>query len=232
MSTNKLIFALAALSVLPVTSQASLQIRLDDGINAPITIADNAAGDLVNVIGFNSISQYLGNWVVNVTSGANIGSTPTSPLLSLTSFNVSYTGSGAATSPLKIFLTDTGYGPTPGFFDLHVGGTQSGGATITSKFFYDTTNTAFSQSNQVGGTTTFAAPSYSNDQPASGPGGVILSPYSLTIEEDISNVPSGFFSSQFSSSLSVAAVPIPATIPLLLSGLGFMGLFGRRNKSI
>jgi hypothetical protein len=232
MKKTKLIFALAALSVLPATSQASLQIKLDDGINTPITIIDNFIGDLASTPGINTIFQTLGNWTVNVTSGANIGSTPSSPLLSLTSFNVSFAGPGTAATPLKIFLTDTGYGPTPGLFDLHVGGSQTGVATVMSKFFYDTSNTAFGLTNQIGATTTFASASYSNDQLAAGPGGVIGTPYSLTMEADISNVPSGNFTSQFTSSLSVSAVPLPATIPLLISGLGFMGLFGRRNKSI
>jgi hypothetical protein len=228
----KFVLALAGLSIFPVTSQASLMIKLDDGINTPILIGDNTTGDLSSATGVNTIIQSLGNWSVNVVSSANTGSTPISPLLNLTSFNVSYTGSGTSTTPLKIFLTDTGYGPTPGLFDLHVGGTQSGGATITSTFFYDTTNTAFGLGNQIAGTTAFTALNYSNEQLAAGPGGIILSPYSLTIEADITNVPSGNFTSQFTSTLSVAAVPLPATIPLLISGLGFMGLFGRRKKSV
>ena len=232
MKNIKFLFSLLGLSIIPLTSQASLTIKLDDGIHSAITISDNTSSDLSNILGVNLISQTLGNWAVNVVTSANLGSTPTSPTLSLTSFNLSYTGPGAPTSPLKVFLTDTGYGPNPGLFDIHIGGTQNATATITSRFFYGTNNNPFDETNQIGTTQNFSTASYSNDQSAVGPAGTISSPYSLTIETDISNVPNGSFTSQFTSSLSVSSVPLPATIPLLMTGLGFIGLFGRRNKLV
>lgn len=230
MQKIKFLFTLLGLSIIPLTSQASLTIKLDDGINSAITINDNTLGDLSATPGLNLISQTLGNWAVNVVTSANLGGTLTSPSLSLTSFNLSYTGSGASTSPLKVFLTETGYGPTPGFFDLHFSGTQNATATITSRFFYGTN--AFDETNQIGTTQNFSTASYSNDQSAVGPSGTIFSPYSLTIKTEISNVPSGTFTSNFITSLSVSPVPLPATIPLLMTGLGFIGLFGRRNKLV
>ncbi len=200
--------ALASLAIFPVGSHASLQIKLDDGVNAPILVIDNLTGDLSTVLGVNTMIQTFGNWTVNVVSSANLGSTAISPMLSLTSFNISYSGPGSAlTSPLKVFLTDTDYGPTSGLFNIGIGGTQTGNATITSRFWYDTANTAFGLSNQIGTTQNFTSPSYSNDQFAAGPGATIASPYSLTIEADISNVPSGQFSTQFTSTLT--AVPLP-----------------------
>ena len=232
MQKIKFLFTLLGLSIIPLTSQASLMIKLDDGINAAITFNDNSSSDLSSIPGLNLISQTLGNWAVNVVTSVNLGGTPTSPSLSLTSFNLSYTGSGAPTSPLKVFLTDTGFGPTPGFFDLLISGTQNATATITSRFFYGTNNNAFDTTNQIGTTQSFSTASYSNDQSAVGPAGTILSPYSLTIETEISNVPSGTFTSNFITSLSVSPVPLPATIPLLMTGLGFIGLFGRRNKLV
>jgi hypothetical protein len=221
--------AIAALISVPATSQASLQIKIDDGINTPILVIDNLTGDLSSALGVNTLVQALGSWTVNITSAANLGSTATSPLLSLTSFNVSYTGTGSApTTPLKVFLTDTGYGPTPGLFNLNIGGTQTGNATITSNFYYDTTNTAFGLSNQIGTTQNFTSTSYSNSQLSAGPGSTLLSPYSLTIEADISNVPSGLFSTQFTSTLT--AVPIPGAIWLF--GTGLLGIItGRRNNN-
>lgn len=219
--------ALAGLTLVPATTQASLQIKIDDGINSPILVIDNLTGDLSNVLGVNTLVQALGNWTVNVTSAANLGSTATSPLLSLTSFNVAYSGPGTApTAPLKVFLTDTDYGPTSGLFNLNIGGTQTGNATITSKFYYDTTNTAFGLSNQIGATQNFTSSSYSNSQLAAGPGTTIPSPYSLTIEADISNVPSGLFSTQFTSTLT--AVPLPGAVWLF--GTGLMGVITGRRK--
>jgi len=235
---SKMVLALAGLSVFPLTSQAALSIRLSDGINADITIADNATGpgsltDLVNTTGFETIIQSIGGWSVNVVSSANVGSTLTSPLLSLTSFNVTFNGPSTPASPLKIFLTDTGYGPTPGLFNLHVGGTQSGGATIDAKYFYDTGNNPFALTNQLGVTQTTNLTSYSNDQLAAGPGGTILSPYSLTLEADISSVPSGSFTSQFTSTLATAAVPLPAAAWLFGSALmGFLGMKRRKTAAV
>ncbi len=225
---SKMVLALAGLSIFPLTSQASLVIKLDDGIHAPIVVSDGSSGDLAeSVTGLNSIIQSLGNWSVNVVSSGNIGSTPTSPLLSLTSFNVSFTGPTAPASPLKIFLTDTGYGPTPGLFNLKVGGIQSGGASVTAKYFYDTGNTPFALSNQLGTTQTFTTGAYSNQQTA-GPGGIIPNFYSLTLEADITNVPGGFFNSQFTSTLSAAPVPLPAAAWLF--GSAAMGLLGMRKR--
>ncbi|ESS74110.1 hypothetical protein MGMO_4c00220 [Methyloglobulus morosus KoM1] len=224
---SKMVLALAGLSIFPLTSQASLVIKLDDGTNPPIVISDNAIGDTTALAGVNTINKSLGNWLVNVVSSANIGSTLTSPLLSLTSFNVSFTGATAPTSPLKIFLTDTGYGPTPGLFNLHVGGTQSGGASVTAKYFYDTGNNPFALSNQLGTTQTFTTGAYSNQQTA-GPGGIIPNFYSLTLEADITNVPGGFFNSQFTSTLSAAPVPLPAAAWLF--GSAVMGLLGMRKR--
>jgi hypothetical protein len=233
---SKMVLALAGLSVFPLTSQAALSIRLSDGINPDITIADNAVGplgDLVNSTGFETIIQSIGGWSVNVVSSANIGSTLTSPLLSLTSFNVTFNGPSTPVSPLKIFLTDTGYGPTPGLFNLHVGGTQTGGATIDAKYFYDTGNNPFALTNQLGVTQSTNLVSYSNDQLAAGPGGTILSPYSLTLEADISNVPSGFFRSQFTSTLAAAPVPLPAAAWLFGSALmGFLGMKKRKTAAV
>lgn len=228
MKNAKLLLALAGLFVFPVTSQASLQIKLDDGLNS-LVVGDNTSKDLSLLTGIDTISQSLDNWVVNVVSSGNLGSTATAPFLTLTSFNVSYTGPGSPTAPLKIFLTDTGYGPTSGFFNLHTGGAQTSSSTITSKFFYDNANIAFAESNQIGTTQVFTSTSYSVDQPAVGHAGTISAPYSLTLEADIANVPSGYYTSQFTSSLTT--VPLPATIPLLMSGLAFMGFVGRRAKS-
>jgi hypothetical protein len=224
-----LAIGLAGLSVFPLTSQASLMIKLGDGVNAPVVVTDNLSGDLTSTLGVNSTIQTLGNWSVNVVSSANLGSTATSPKLELTSFNVSYTGPGTPAAPLKVFLTDTGYGPTPGLFDLHIGGTQSGGATIMSKYFYDPSNTAFGTTNQLGSTQTFTNLSYSKDLFVS-TGGTLLSPYSLTLEADITNVPGGYFVTQFTSTLSTpASVPLPAAIWLFGSALaGLLGL--RRNQ--
>jgi hypothetical protein len=229
MQNIKLLLVLTGLSILPVSGQASLAIKLDDGVNQ-LTIADNALQDTVSQLGAESILQPFDNWIVNVVSSTNLGSTTSSPSLNLTSFNISYNGTGPAL-PLKIYLTDTGYGPTPGYFDLHIGGTQQNSlATIVSKFYYDTGNHIFTESNQIGATQTFNTASYSNDQVAVGPGGVIAAPYSLTIEADIFNVPTGIFTSQFTSTLKAAPVPVPPALTMLLSGLGFMGLFGKRNK--
>ena len=224
---SKIVLALAGLSIFPLASHASLQIKLDDGVNTPLLVIDNLTGDLSTVLGVNTLVQTLGNWTVNVVSSANLGSTATSPLLSLTSFNIAYSGPGTTpTSPLKVFLTDTDYGPTSGLFNIGIGGTQTGNATITSRFWYDTTNTAFGLSNQIGTTQVFASPSYSNDQFATGPGATIPSPYSLTIEADISNVPSGQFSTQFTSTLT--AVPLPGA--MWLFGSGLLGVITGRRK--
>jgi hypothetical protein len=225
----KMALALAGLSIFPAASHASLQIKLDDGVNAPILVIDNLTGDLSTVMGVNTMIQTFGNWTVNVVSSANLGGTATSPMLSLTSFNIAYSGPGTApTSPLKVFLTDTDYGPTSGLFNIGIGGTQTGNATITSSFWYDTTNTAFGLSNQIGTTQNFTSPSYSNDQFAAGPGATIPSPYSLTIEADISNVPSGLFSTQFTSTLT--AVPLPGA--LWLFGSGLLGVIASRRQRL
>jgi hypothetical protein len=226
---HNFIIALASLlSIWSVTSEASLVIKLDDGINAPIVVTDNGLGDTTSLSGVDTVNQALGNWLVNVVSSANLSGTVNTPNLSLTSFNVSFTGTGQPVTPLKIFLTDTGYGPTPGIFNLHVGGTQSGGATIVSKFFYDTSNASFGLANQFGATQSFATASYSNDQFGVGPGGIIGTPYSLTLEADITNVPSGFFNAQFTSTLT--AVPLPGAVWLFGSAImGFLSVQKRKK---
>jgi hypothetical protein len=228
---NTFLLALVGISIFPLTSQASLQIRIDDGLHS-LMVTDNTPLDTTPILGINTINQPLDNWVVNVVSSANLGSTITSPALNLTSFNFSYNGSSAPSAPLKIFLTDTGYGPTPGVFDLYIGGTQSMSASITSRSFYDTANTAFGTttptSHQIGSTQTFSSASYSNNQLAAGPGGTIGNPYSLTIETDITNVPGGFFTAQFTNTL-LTSVPLPPALAMFASGLLGLGALGRKK---
>ena len=177
-------------------------------------------------------------WLVDIVTGSNIGGSATSPSLSLTSFNLSFAGPGTGFSatPLKIYLTDTGYASTAhGKFDLGFGGTQLSGATITSKYFYDTANNAFAETYQIGTTETFTSTSYSSNQLDAGPGGVISGPYSLTMETNITNTPNGYFTTQFTSTLaagSLSAVPVPAAVWLF--GTGLMGLLysGKRKQQL
>ncbi|MFI3185689.1 MAG: hypothetical protein QX198_06875 [Methylococcaceae bacterium] len=61
---KKILLAVVGLAILPVTAQASLQLKLDFGGSNTYTVADGASGDLVIVTGVDSTSYSFGGWLV------------------------------------------------------------------------------------------------------------------------------------------------------------------------
>lgn len=198
----------------------TLRLQVDGGTT--YECADGAACDTMALIpGIVSISQTLGDFYVNMTTGASKPLlTGGNPLMDLASFNVQVSG-GAHT--LAITFSDTGFDIYGGLFGMEFGGVLSGqGATIEHSAYYDAGNTLFAQTSLIGQFGPYGAGVFSG---AVANGWSPDAPYSVT-ESLILTTAGGRLPTLVSGDFEVN-VPEPTTLALL--GLGLLGFAAARR---
>ena len=196
----------------------TLSFSIDGG--ATITCADGAACDTNANAGVVAVSQSLGDFSINMTTGLSKPTLTTgSPLMDLNSLDVQISG-GAHT--LQIAFSDTGFDIYGGRITTDYGGTLNGiGASLDYSAYYDAGNTLFGQGALIG-TGSSGAGAYSG----SADGG--WSPNAAYSVTQILTLTSGGGMTVFSGDFSVN-VPEPGTLALIgLALLGFAAVYRRR----
>mgnify|MGYP001162055634 FL=1 len=198
----------------------TLSLQVDAG--PAYVCADGSACDtLASVAGIVAISQTLGDFYVNLTTGASkpllIGG---NPLMDLASFNIQV-GGGAHT--LVIGFSDTDFDIYGGQFGMQFGGALSGqGASIEHAAYYDAGNTLFGQTTLIGqfayGEGAFSGSASNGWSPEA--------PYSVT--EILTLRTAGGWLPTLASGDFEVNVPEPATLALL--GLGLLGFSVARRR--
>ena len=201
-------------------------IKLDDGVNS-VVVKDGDpidANPLDGVVTFNGLLDPSSEWTVNGTTGLSkpvLGS-PSNPIMVLSSVNVSTTGAGS----LTVGLTDWDFTPNPSNmgFAYGIGGTTNG--IVQLDVYADTTNAEFGTDTSLGTLGPFVGGAYDGSNIGSF---TAIDDYSLSMIVSISHG-SGNGISSFGVEIHPVAVPVPAAIVLLSTGL--IGLAGFRHKKL
>lgn len=219
-------------AVTATPSEASLSLKLDDGLGNSVIVADDGTGsDVTAGDGVITFSGLLGGstWMVNVTTGLSkptLG-TVTLPNMDLNSVNVSMRGSGN----LTIAVSDDFFvGANPAIAPLmkfDIGGTTNNGNSVSGNAYASASNVLFAMTENVGSLGPFTNGAFS---------GTVRTPttqttganYSLTIVTNISH--NNTAATSFNAQLQ--AVPEPASIAAwsLLAMMGVGGLVWSRRR--
>lgn len=120
--TKRTILLGATVAGLCATAHAIPTLTIDDGVNTPIVISDNGAGDLFSSDGWVTWGGTIGDWILNVDTGVTkpaVGSV-TQPVMDL-----HFIAQSAAAGTLTLTFSEDGFDSTGGIRDL-IGGTTSG----------------------------------------------------------------------------------------------------------
>jgi hypothetical protein len=217
------ILLMAGVVAFPPAAHAIATLSLWDGVNAPIVITDQLAGDANLTPGAVTFIGAYGAWMLNVSTGItapNIGG-PLDAAMDLNSVNVT----GPAGGWLQIQFSDDFFA-LPGANNqatMGIGGTTVG--TVLYDAYYDNGNALFGTplAGLVGPLGPYGPVAFGGSltSPA-----LTVNPFSLTQIVTITQQVAG--TTSFNASFNVVPIPIPASA--LLLGSGLLGLLGLGRK--
>ncbi|MBI4529437.1 MAG: PEP-CTERM sorting domain-containing protein [Deltaproteobacteria bacterium] len=229
---SRIIVGAVAILLCASYSHADLVLRLDDpavGVGFDVVIVDNVGGthpDSNPVLGAVTFIGTVGVWVVNVTTALSKPLPPNSPSVAHIDLNSVNTSTGAGT--LIIQNTDENFQLVPfGInFRSNIGGTLAPGS-LTYQEWMDFANVHFG----MGG------PTPGQLGPFAGPGAfsstlTTVVPYGgqlFSLTEEVTLVHTAAGTSSFDAESHLEAVPEPASLLLLGSGLMGLSFLGRRK---
>ena len=221
-------------------SASALSIQVDDGFGT-IQVDDNDANDANNVIGEidydqNGLGPALpgGVWDIAIalaTSKPIIGS----PNLAQLELDVE-AGNNRQPGTLTVRASDQDFmlnGQTPWLTFFAVDAIIEPDVTVEFEAWYDLGNNLFGKSVLIEDPVTFlnaASPfeAFAETIFGNAPGGA--NAFSLTLETRITHNTADSFT-QAGSRVGASPIPIPASLPLLLAGLGLTGMVLKRRQS-
>ena len=214
--------ALTAAMATANPANATLMLEIDDAVSGPITFIDNVGPDLDSRLGVLAINTSIGEFdlVFSLAQSKPFIGGPTVPIIDVTFAVISFNVGGT----LTVSVTNTdfqGSGTNVGICE--VGGTTGG--TIDYACFFDGSNTAFAQTEQIAGVGPFSGLF------AGGANGTfdVNGLYSLT---DVLTITHGGGIVTTIGNANIRMIPEPSTLSLFatgLAGLGFMGWRRRRR---
>jgi len=239
---NKLLMktsVVAIAAMLPSLANAQFAVRVDDGANQ-VVILDGGFGDTNANAGLIQWSGALGGTTVSfVTALSKPALYGDSESGQMDLNNVSIIGTG--TGLIRFWMSDTGFGGTPGgsaSLTGNIGGTQTAGESILSSYWVNTSNNglnmgvtgAYTAASLGAGTNvqtsvfSSSAPSFSGSVSSS-----FATPGEFAMYQKVLVKYDGDGVVSFDSH-QVAAIPEPETYAMLLAGLGLMGFVARRRQ--
>jgi hypothetical protein len=226
-SVRAVVATVAAVIVATAIDASAATIILSSG-GASCTISDGAlsaicagggtaTGDLSGTGGVVTSSVSVGNFTLNITTGAS-NFAPT--IMDLNDIS----GSNAAGGDLTIQFSETGFADITGV-NMKFAGTLDApaGSTVSVANWFGSSNTLFSLGTLLGSFGAFGPGAFSQTQVAGLPGSP--NPFSLTQVLTIHSTGSLLYSGD----ASMSPVPEPATMVLL--GTGLLAAFRARRKS-
>lgn len=214
--TNYLALGAVALG-LTGAAQAVPTLRISDGINPAITVADGSGSDSNGAAGVVTWIGATGVWTVNVDTGITkpqVGSNQ-APYMDLAFVDVS-----SAAGTLTLMFSETGFTQL-GSALAKIGGTTAG--TVTYATYWSASNNLFALDNLLSNQGPFGPGAFAG---TSALGLVAAQPYSLTQVITITHSGAG-------TSSGDAELTVPdsgSTIALLGAALATLGLISRRRK--
>jgi len=200
-------------------ANALLMISVDDGVSSSVFI-DNVGADLDNRLGVLGINTSSGNFslVFSLAQSQPFIGSPTDPIVDLTFAVTSFNGGGT----LTVSITNTdfqGSGTNVGI--CGIGGITGG--TVDYACFFDDSNTAFAQTEQIAGLGPFSGGVFA--EAASGAFDV-NGLYSLT---DVLTITHGGGTVMTTGNSNIR-IPEPQTLAIFATGLAGLGFMMRRRR--